>query len=257
MPYNLINSANIYYETFGEAQAGRPPIILIHGSTITGQADWGEIAPQLAREHFVIVPDCRGHGRSSNPELSYSFAELANDTATLIHALGFERAHVIGHSNGGNVALVTLIEHPAVIQTCIPQAANAYVSPDLVEKEPPLFAPERVERDSPKWMQEMIDLHGPYHGPDYWRDLLRLTVHAIITEPNYTPADLARVTRPTLVIQGEKDGVNAAGRHAQFIAEHVPDAELWIPAGVGHNVHQERQTEWITRVLDFIQRRGQ
>jgi len=63
---------------------------------------------------------------------------MADDMAALILALGYERAHVIGHSNGGNVALVTLLEHPEVVQTVIPEAANAYVSPDLLEREPPL-----------------------------------------------------------------------------------------------------------------------
>jgi 3-oxoadipate enol-lactonase len=254
MPFIQINSANIYYETFGEPRPNQAPIVLIHGSTLTGRADWAEVAPLLAREHFVVVPDCRGHGQSSNPQLTYSFTEMAADTAALIRALGYERAHVIGHSNGGNVALVTLVAHPDVIQTCIPQAANAYVSQDLIEKEPRLFEPDRVARESPKWKQAMIDLHGPTHGPDYWRDLLRLTVHAIVTEPNYTPADLAKVARPTLVIQGAQDGVNAPSRHAQFIAENIPQAGLWLPEGVGHNVHKERRAEWVERVLGFIRR---
>ncbi len=202
------------------------------------------------------MPDCRGHGQSTNPNLSYSFKELADDTAALIRALGYERAHIIGHSNGGNVALVTLLEHPEVVQTCIPQAANAYVTPYLIDREPAVFDPERVAREDPGWMNEMIALHGPAHGPDYWRDLLQLTLREIITEPNYTPADLAQVQRPTLVIQGANDVVNAPDRHAQFIAQHIPDAELWIPPGVAHNVHREVPLEWLARVFDFLTRRG-
>ena len=91
---------------------------------------------------------------------------------------------------------------------------------------------------------------------DYWRDLLRLTLNELITEPNYTPADLARVRRPVLVIQGANDRVNAAGRHAQYLAENIPAAEMWLPAGVNHNVHRERPDEWLSRVLDFYQRRA-
>jgi pimeloyl-ACP methyl ester carboxylesterase len=257
MPYQTVSGARLYYEALGEGAPGRSPILLIHGSTNTGQADWAAIAPRLAAAgHHVVVPDCRGHGRSENPEMTYSFTELAADTAGLVRALGFERAHVIGHSNGGNVALVTLMEHPEAVDTCIPQAANAYVSPDLVERQPALFDPDRVARESPDWVNSMIALHGPNLGPDYWRDLLRLTVHAIITEPNYTPADLARVRRPVLVIQGENDRVNAPARHAEFIAGHIPGAELWLAPATGHNVHFERPGEWVARVLDFIQRRG-
>ena len=256
MPFTTVNGAGLYYETIGEGVPGRPPIVLIHVSTRTGQADWGAVAPRLVSAGYrVIVPDCRGHGQSENPQLSYSFSEMAADMAGLIRALGYGRAHVIGHSNGGNVALVALMEHPDVVQTCIPQAANAYVSADLLEKEPPLFDPDRVARESPQWMNEMQALHGSTHGPNYWRDLLRLTLHAILTEPNYTPADLARVERPVLVIQGADDRVNAPARHAQFMAEHIPYAELWLPEGVGHSVHMERADEWVARVVEFLRRR--
>jgi pimeloyl-ACP methyl ester carboxylesterase len=208
LPFIEINGANIYFETFGADRSAsrRAPIVLIHGSTNTGQADWHAIAPLLATQYRVIVPDCRGHGQSRNPNLSYSFKELADDTAALIRALGYARAHIVGHSNGGNVALVTLLEHPEVVQTCIPQAANAFVTPYLIDREPGVFDPERVAREDPGWMNEMIALHGPTHGPDYWRDLLQLTLREIITEPNYTPVDLAQVQRAVLVIQGANDG---------------------------------------------------
>jgi pimeloyl-ACP methyl ester carboxylesterase/cell wall-associated NlpC family hydrolase len=258
MPFVQINGAQIFYESDGPDRSDRVPIVLIHGSTITGQAEWHAIAPLLAThaQRRVIVPDCRGHGQSSNPDRSYSFKELAADVAALIRALGYQRAHLIGHSNGGNVALVTLLEHPDVVQTCILQAANAYVTQYLIDREPAVFDPERVAREDPSWMNDMIALHGPTHGADYWRDLLQLTLHEIIAEPNYTPADLARVQRPTLVIQGANDVVNAPDRHAQFIAQHIPDAELWMPANVAHSVHHEIPLEWLKRVLDFLRRRG-
>jgi cell wall-associated NlpC family hydrolase len=148
------------------------------------------------------------------------------------------------------------MEHPEVVQTAILQAANAYVSQDLVEKEPRLFDPERVRRERPSWMEEMIALHGPTHGADYWRTLLKITVDEIVSQPNYTPQDLAAVQRPVLAIQGENDTVNVPGRHAQFIAQHIPFAELWLPAGVGHNVHLERMFPWLERVQSFLSRRG-
>lgn len=256
MPYITINDARIYYETFGDDHTDRAPILLIHGSTIDGPTDWCDIAPELGKHYKVLVPDCRGHGHSNNPTLSYSFKELAHDVATFIRAMGYDRAHVIGHSNGGNVALVTLVEHPEVIQTCILQAANAFVTEYLVEREPVLFDPDRVEQKSPDWMNEMIALHSEVNGKEYWRDLLLMTVKEIISEPNYTPADLAKVTRPTLVIMGADDTVNAPDRHAQYIAENIPNSEVWIPERVGHNVHKERRDEWVARVSGFLERRG-
>lgn len=257
MPYIDINGANIYYQSYGDEQQNRTPIMLIHGSTIDSHTDWDSIAPELARYYKVFAPDCRGQGRSNNPNMSYSFKELANDVAAFVHAMGYERAHIIGHSNGGNVALVALMEYPEIVQTCIPQAANAYVTRYLIEREPKVFDPDRVAREAPDWMNEMIKLHSEANGKDYWRELLWLTMKEIISEPNYSPADLACVDRPTLVIMGEEDSVNAPDEHAQYIANNIPKAELWIPEKTGHNVHFERRAEWIEKVLDFLQRRGQ
>jgi pimeloyl-ACP methyl ester carboxylesterase len=78
----------------------------------------------------------------------------------------------------------------------------------------------------------------------------------IISEPNYSPADLARINVPMLVIMGAEDAVNAPDEQAQYIANHVPNAELWIPEKTGHTVQNEREQEWIEKVLDFLARRG-
>ena len=254
VPYLAINDADIYYQEHGDGSG--TPIVLIHGSTIDSHTDWDQIIPALAGKYKVFAPDCRGHGRSNNPRMSYSFRELADDVAAFVRAVGHERAHIIGHSNGGNVALVTAVEHPEVVRTCVPQAANAYVTKYLSEREPKAFDPERVAREAPEWRDEMIALHSEANGNDYWRELLWLTMKEIISEPNYSPVDLARVNLPMLVIMGAEDAVNSLDEHAQYIARYVPNAELWIPAQTGHNVHQERTEEWLAKVLDFLERRG-
>ena len=255
MPYCELNGTQLYYETFGAARPDRPPLLLIHGATSTGAAEWGHIAPLLARDYHVIVPDCRGHGRSANPQHTYCFTEMADDLAALIRALGHPRVHVIGHSNGGNVALTLLLEHPDVAQCAVLQAANAYVSDDLRAREPAVFDPERIAREDPAWLEALTTRHAAL-GPDYWRELLRLTLAETIAAPNYTAADLAQVQRPVLVIEGADDPVNAPAQHGRFIARAIPDAELWTPAKVAHNVHHDLPFPWWEHVLDFLARRG-
>lgn len=254
MPFITINDANIYYQEHGDAEG--TPIVLIHGSTVDSHTDWDSLIPALSKGYKVFAPDCRGHGKSNNPNMSYSFKELADDVAAFVRAIGYEKAYIIGHSNGGNVALVTAVEHPEVTQTCIPQAANAYVTRYLVEREPVVMSADYVEKNNLDMMNEMIAIHGQMYGNGYWRELLWMTMKEIISEPNYSPVDLARVNVPMLVIMGAEDKVNAPDEHAQYIAKHVPNAELWIPDGTGHNVHQERREEWVERVLSFLKRRG-
>jgi pimeloyl-ACP methyl ester carboxylesterase len=256
MAYIQINGAKIYYQVYGEDHPGRAPIVLIHGSKFSGEIEWGMIAPRLAQEFKVYVPDCRGHGKSNNPDGGYSFKQMAEDVAAFVKAMGVERMHIIGHSNGGNVALVTVVEHPDISQTAIPQAANAYVTDYLREREPVVLDPDYYLAHNPEDVAIMIAAHAERYGKDYWRDLLTMTMQEIIHEPNYTPADLARVDRPVLSIMGANDKVNAQDRHAQFIAENIASAEVWIPDGIGHDVHLEIPDQWLTRVLDFLNRRG-
>jgi pimeloyl-ACP methyl ester carboxylesterase len=54
---------------------------------------------------------------------------------------------------------------------------------------------------------------------------------------------------------GAEDTVNAPDGHAQYIANNIPNAELWIPEKTGHNVHLEQRDEWLAKVLDFLERR--
>jgi len=256
MPYATIKGIKLFYNSLGADSDDQSPIILIHGSTITGQIDWADIAPRLAASYRVFIPDCRGHGKSEGTH-TYSFRELADDIAVFIRKMGYEKAHIIGHSNGGNVALVMLVEYPEVVKAAVLQASNAYVTPYLIKREPVVMDPEYYARNNPGEVELMIKAHGHKHGEDYWRELLTLTMKEIITEPNYTKEILARVNRATFVVMGSDDKVNAPDRHAQFIAENIPGAELWIPEKTGHNVHVEHPDEWISRVLDFLQRRGQ
>jgi pimeloyl-ACP methyl ester carboxylesterase len=93
MPTVKVNHANIYYQVYGDDRPTRAPLVLIHGSTVDSHTDWDALAPELARRYRVFAPDCRGHGRSDNPCLSYSFRELAADVAAFVHAMGYERPH--------------------------------------------------------------------------------------------------------------------------------------------------------------------
>ena len=172
--------------------------------------------------------------------------------AVLIKSMGYERMHIIGHSNGGNVALVTVMEHPDVVQSAILQAANAYVTEYLREREPVVLDPDYYAAHHPADVEQMILAHSELFGELYWRDLLNMTMQEIISEPNYTAEELSRAQLPVLVIMGSGDSVNAPDKHAQFIAENIPQSELWVPEGIGHNVHHEIPEEWCARVLAFL-----
>jgi haloacetate dehalogenase len=100
------------------AGAGRP-VILLHGFPQTGMA-WHRVAPALAENHDVIIPDLRGYGGSDAPpddagHATYAKRRMACDIVALMDHLGLPRAHVIGHDRGARVAYRMALDHPGRI----------------------------------------------------------------------------------------------------------------------------------------------
>ncbi|WP_159796994.1 alpha/beta fold hydrolase [Puerhibacterium puerhi] len=90
------------------------PVVLLHGFPQTHLC-WRRVAPALAADHTVIVPDLRGYGASDKPAASgpdtYSKRTMAADVVALAAALGFERFAVAGHDRGAHVAMRAGLDH--------------------------------------------------------------------------------------------------------------------------------------------------
>lgn len=265
MFFTTARGNRIYFSVMGDA--ARPPVLLAHGSTLTGEADFlthSNLAARLAKDFRVIIPDCQGHGRSDSVwlgegdarRLNYSFSEMARDLAELLVAQNASPAFVMGHSNGGNVALYLVKEQAAHVRAAIPLAANAHICDHLRARVPRGMDPDRVDREDPAWRDEMIALHDTHQGAGHWRHLLRATTTETITNPDWTRQDLAAALTPCLVVQGQNDRVNAPSRHAETLSEWLPNAQLWIPPGIGHSVHWEIPDEFERRARAFFAQHG-
>lgn len=92
------------------------PLILLHGYP-QNHMSWSKIAPALAEEFHVIIPDLRGYGESDIPpnddeNRAYSKREMALDIVGLMDALDLPRAHVLGHDRGARVSYRLALDHP-------------------------------------------------------------------------------------------------------------------------------------------------
>jgi haloacetate dehalogenase len=97
-----------------------PPLLLLHGYPQT-HLMWRKLAPLLAAEFTVVVPDLRGYGDSSKPpagpeHANYGKRALAQDQVETMAALGFERFAVAGHDRGARVAHRLARDHPARVE---------------------------------------------------------------------------------------------------------------------------------------------
>ena len=83
----------------------RTPLLLLHGMADCAMV-WSSLGTYLAEQYWVIAPDLRGHGESSKPETGYSSEAIIADLEALMAHLGWEQAHILGHSWGGKLAAI-------------------------------------------------------------------------------------------------------------------------------------------------------
>src|SRR3712207_60306 len=108
-----VGENELHYLQRGEGE----PLLLIMGMSGT-HLSWGEpFLEHLERDFAVTAYDHRGVGRSSRTEPGYTIADLADDAAGLLDALGLESAHVAGISMGGMVAQELALRHPDRVRT--------------------------------------------------------------------------------------------------------------------------------------------
>jgi pimeloyl-ACP methyl ester carboxylesterase len=113
MPKSLLNGVGIYYQ-----QAGRgADLVLIHGLAANLAFWYIKILPLLVRNFRVTIFDLRGHGYSDMPPSNYTARDMAQDLLALFEVLGISKAHVVGHSFGGLVALHFSVLYPDRVNT--------------------------------------------------------------------------------------------------------------------------------------------
>src|SRR3954447_11104392 len=101
------NGVELYFEVHGAGE----PLLLLHGFSGCSQ-DWSMLVPQWAEHFQLIVPDLRGHGRSSNPGGTFRFSDAAADISALVDYLGVGAVRGLGISGGGNVLLHLATRQP-------------------------------------------------------------------------------------------------------------------------------------------------
>ena len=97
-----------------------PPLLLLHGYPQT-HLMWHKVAPVLAKEFTVVVPDLRGYGESGKPKTSddhfpYSKRAMALDQVEVMAALGYKEFFLAGHDRGARVSHRMAIDHPNAVK---------------------------------------------------------------------------------------------------------------------------------------------
>lgn len=280
------NGIEIAYETFGDP-SGRP-LLLVMGLATQMLAWHEEFCYALVDLGFHVVrydnrdiglsthmhdappPDVMAAFGGDTSSASYTLDDMADDAVALLDHLGIDRAHVVGVSMGGMIAQTVAIRHPVRVAslTSIMSTPSPAIGSPTQEAMAVLFAPPATSREEA--VQRARTTYEVIGSPAYPLDLAWLaSISGEAYDRAYDPLGVARqllavhasgdrtprlreLAVPTLVVHGDADPlVQVAGGHAT--AEAVPDAELLVLEGMGHNLPRElwpQITEAIAKVAD-------
>jgi pimeloyl-ACP methyl ester carboxylesterase len=235
-----------------------PPVVLLHGLMGSGET-WAPVARLLAPELDVILPDARGHGRSSAPASGYRYPDLADDVVALVEDLGLTRPVLIGHSMGGMTA--------AVVATRIGRLLRGLVLVDPTfldsERQHEVYESGVAEQhrhalSRGRWalLQDALDRHA--HRS---RELVELQVEArlstspaaldVLRPPNPPFRDLvAAIEVPALLVIGDKPVVTLDV--ARELRELNPGVRVDQIADAGHGLPFDQPERLARTILDFV-----
>ena len=212
------------------------PLILLHGNGENCEYFKGQISVFAERYHVYAI-DTRGHGKTPRGSESFTIRQFAEDLLCFMDDHQIEKAHLLGFSDGGNIAMIFAIKHPDRVDRLILNGAN--LNPGGVKRSTqiPIEIGFRIAKkfseksDSARLNAEMLGL--------------------MVNDPDIKPEELRAIRARTLVIAGTKDMILES--HTRLIAEYIPDSQLVFIKG-NHFIANNRPEEFNQAVLNFLER---
>jgi 3-oxoadipate enol-lactonase len=258
-----INGVELVYDLQGTGE----PLVLIHGAQGDRSMFTGFI-PAFTNHFRVLTFDQRGSGQSEKPDMAYSIAMLADDTATLMEHVGFTSAHIVGVSMGGMIAQEFVLRHPQRTRSLVlgcttpggPKAVriggDALTSAYSTQ---PLSAEERgralAEAAFTKgYIEKHPEIIGAMVESRRQRPLdpvaLGHRMKAAFAHDTYDR--LSQIACPTLVITGKDDAL-ISWENSRILAERIPGAQLVLLEPAGHCFWMEQPEQSQEALRSFFQ----
>jgi pimeloyl-ACP methyl ester carboxylesterase len=272
MPTVKVNGAEIFYQRNGQGE----PLLLIPGLGLD-HTYYQQGEPTLRRHFETILVDPRGIGNSSKDLVEYTAELWADDFAALLEQLGIERAHILGSSLGGTIALAMGVRHPQRVRSLIivggfseltrSVEANYALRKKLIPKIGMgdelaefmalwIMSREFIETDVGGKVFEASKVNVKKNSPElYMRfldSILRLGRRGPGQPVPALTAALKSIEAPTLVLCADNDHF-IPSRLSEIIAENISCSVFReIPKG-GHIPFIEKPAESAHAVVEFIQ----
>ena len=210
------------------------PIILLHGNGENSDYFQNQI-DVFAKWHHVYAIDTRGHGKTPRGDKPFTIRQFSEDLLCFMDEHQIEKAHLLGFSDGGNIAIIFAMQHPERVDRLILNGANLDASGVRRVTQIPIeigywIAKKISERsESARLNAEMLGL--------------------MVNDPNVSPKELKLIHARTLVIAGTKDMIRKS--HTCLIAKSIPNSKLVFIKG-NHFIAKKNPEEFNRAVLDFL-----
>ena len=221
---------------------GGIPVVLLHGGLSSSASLLHAIGPRLVKHYRVAAFDRRGHGHTADTDEPFHYETMADEVIAFLELIG-RPCHLIGHSDGGNVALFVAMKRPDLVRRMVLVGAN-YHYDGLMDLDHMIEGSEDYLNWATKFAAVSPDGIGRAHIVFRKTELLQAT------EPTLTPGDLATITVPTLVFAGDDDVATLA--HTASLYESIPGAQLAIIPGTSHGVLKERTKLSVRIIRSFL-----
>ena len=234
-----VNGTKIFFAQFGAGE----PVLLMHGGM--GSSNYfGHQIPTLARHFSVIAMDTRGHGRSPVTSATFSYRLFADDVAALMDHLGIAKASLVGWSDGAITGLALAMSRPERVSQLFCFGANS--TPDGLK---PHGARSPVFVTYAQRCQAEYQRLSP--RPDKWPQLVDGLRAMWRSQPSFSRDQLARITAPTTVADGEYDEI-IKREHTVAMSGQIPGARLVMLPRVSHFAMLQDPAQFNAALLDFL-----
>jgi pimeloyl-ACP methyl ester carboxylesterase len=249
-----IRGAKLYVETFGSG----PPIVFLHGGIHFFDNSFPQQRDYFAAFRKVIGIDQRGHGHSPDNAQPFSYRDMADDTAALIALLGAGPVDVVGHSDGGDVALLLARYHPEAVRRVVISGANLRGLPVDEWQRRQQWSPQQVREKLQQFSEKIPPgFRTDYQrvspdGPEYWWTHLTKSWQMWQTPVVIEPAELKAIKAPVLVIAGDHDFTSL--EETIEIYRGIPLGQLLILPATGHDTFSERASLMNQAIRAFLEK---
>jgi pimeloyl-ACP methyl ester carboxylesterase len=219
-----LNGMQMYYERRGQGE----PLVLLHGFTGAG-SDWELIFTEPPRGYRLVIPDLRGHGRSTNPSIAFTHRQSALDVFALLDRLGIDRFKAIGMSAGAKTLLHMATQQSRRVEAMVLVSATMYF-PQQARELMRQMTPENRTDEEWKVMRQR-HMHGDEQIRALWTQ--GNAFKDSYDDMNFTPPCLSTITAHALIVHGDRDPFYPVSIALDMYAA-IPGSYLWVIPNGGH-----------------------